>query len=163
MLILCLASYKNNGSDSLMSELAKSSLSHKPNPESMKICNLVELIGRLHYNSNNNNNNNNNTCQFIKRRKWWFGPPHQGRFGILTMMGRECSRLDPTYQRHITLWMHRLLPTTSPSQALLPPTYRGTNLPTSKGWIAWLAKAECTHITFTQDYYTIESKDTRRK
>ena len=23
--------------------------------------------------------------QFIKRRKWWFGPPHQWRFDILTM------------------------------------------------------------------------------
>ena len=40
--------------------------------------------------------------QFIKHCKWWFGPPHQGHFDILTMMGRECSRLDPSYQRHIT-------------------------------------------------------------
>ena len=32
--------------------------------------------------------------QFIKRRKWWFVPPHQGRFDILTIMGRECSCLD---------------------------------------------------------------------
>ena len=40
--------------------------------------------------------------QFIKRRKWWFGPPHQRRFDILTMMGRECIRLNPSYQRHIT-------------------------------------------------------------
>ena len=35
--------------------------------------------------------------QFIK---WWFGPPNQERFDSLTMMGRECSRLDPSYQRH---------------------------------------------------------------
>ena len=27
---------------------------------------------------------------------------HQGRFDISTMMGRECSRLDPSYQSHIT-------------------------------------------------------------
>ena len=39
---------------------------------------------------------------FIKRRKWWFGPPHQERFDISTMMGRECYRLDPSYQRHVT-------------------------------------------------------------
>ena len=39
----------------------------------------------------------------------------------------------------------------------------GTNLPTPKGWIAWLAKADCTHITIAQGYYTIESKGTRRK
>ena len=35
--------------------------------------------------------------QFIKRRKWWYG-----RIDILTMMGTECSRLDPSYQPHIT-------------------------------------------------------------
>ena len=28
--------------------------------------------------------------------------PHQGRFDILTKIGRECSRHDPSYQRHIT-------------------------------------------------------------
>ena len=102
--------------------------------------------------------------QFIKRRKWWFGPPHQGRFDILTMMGREC-RLDPTYQRHITFACtgcyqlhphHRL-------RHYYPRLISGTNLPTSKGWIAWLAKAECTHLIFAQDYYTIESKGTGRK
>ena len=40
--------------------------------------------------------------QFIKCRKWWFGAPHQERFDILTMMGRECSRLEPSNQRHFT-------------------------------------------------------------
>ena len=40
--------------------------------------------------------------QFIKRRKWWFGPPHQGRFDIFNDNGRECSRLNPSYQRNIT-------------------------------------------------------------
>ena len=40
--------------------------------------------------------------QFFKCRKWWFGPPQQVSFDILTMMGSECSRLDLSYQRHIT-------------------------------------------------------------
>ena len=61
--------------------------------------------------------------------------------------------------------MYRLLPTT-PQHRLrhyYPRLIAGTNLPKSKGWIAWLAKAECTHITFAQDYYTIESKENVRK
>ena len=79
--------------------------------------------------------------------------------------GRECSRLDSTYQRHITFSCtgcyqlhphHRL-------KHYYPRFIADINLPTSKGWIAWLAKAECTHITFAQDYYKIESKDTGRK
>ena len=44
-----------------------------------------------------------------------------------------------------------------------PRLIAGTYLPTPKGWIAWLAKADCTHITFAQGYYTIESKGTGRK
>ena len=36
-------------------------------------------------------------------------------------------------------------------------------VPTPKGWIAWLAKADCTLITIAQGYYTIESKGTRRE
>ena len=72
--------------------------------------------------------------QFIKRRKWWFGPPHQGHFDILTMMGREWSRLPTTPQ--------------SPSRHYYPRLIAGTNLLTPKGWIAWLAKADCTRITF---------------
>ena len=61
--------------------------------------------------------------------------------------------------------MYRLLPTTppSPSRHYYPRLIAGTNLPTPKGWIAWLAKAVCTHITIAQGYYTIESKGTRRK
>ena len=60
--------------------------------------------------------------------------------------------------------MYRLLPTTppSPSRHYYPRLIAGANLPTPKGWIAWLAKADCTHITFAQGYYTIESKGTRR-
>ena len=80
----------------------------------------------------------------------------------LTMSGRECSWLDPSYQRHITfactgcyqLHLHHRLGIITPAS---------TNFPTPKGWIAWLAKADCTHITFAQGYYTIESKGTRRK
>ena len=128
--------------------------------------------------------------QFIKHRKWWFGSPHQGRFDIFNDDGRECSWLNPTYQRHITLaavqqvqaatnstatatnstastgcYLYRLLPTTppSPSRHYYPRLIAGTNLPTPKGWIAWLAKANCSHITFAQGYYTIESKGTGRK
>ena len=41
-----------------------------------------------------------------------------------------------------------------------PRLIAGTNLPTPKEWIALLAKADCTHITFAQGYYTIESKGT---
>ena len=46
--------------------------------------------------------------------------------------------------------MYRLLPTTplSPSRYYYPRLIAGTNLPTPKGWIAWLGKADCTHITF---------------
>ena len=103
--------------------------------------------------------------QFIKRRTWWFGPSHQGRFDILTMMGRECSRLDPSYQRHITFACtgsyqlhphHRL-------GIITPRLIASTNLPTSKWWIAWWANADCRQITFTQGYYTTESKGTGRK
>ena len=70
--------------------------------------------------------------QFIKRRKWWFGPPHQGRFDIFNDDGRECSRLDSSYQRHITFactgWYqlhphHRL-------GIIIPRLIAGTNLPT---------------------------------
>ena len=56
--------------------------------------------------------------------------------------------------------MYRLLPTTpqSPSRHYYHRLIAGTNLPTLEGWIAWLAKADSTHITFVQGYYTIESK-----
>ena len=75
------------------------------------------------------------------------------RFDTLTMMGSECSRLDPTYQCHITFvctGCYQL----HPNQRLrhyYPRLIAGTNLPTSKGWIAWLAKAESTHIIFARD------------
>ena len=37
------------------------------------------------------------------------------------------------------------------------------NLPTQKGWIAWLAKADCTYKKCAQGYYKIESKGTETK
>ena len=48
--------------------------------------------------------------------------------------------------------MYRLLPTTSPSLSrhYYLRLIAGTNLPTPKGRIAWLAKADCTHITIAQ-------------
>ena len=46
---------------------------------------------------------------------------------------------------------------------ITPRLIAGIDLPTPKGWIVWLAKADCTHITFAQGYYTIESKGTKRK
>ena len=84
---------------------------------------------------------------------------------FLAMMGRKCSRLDPNYQRHITFACtgcyqlhphHRL-------GIIIPRLITGTNLPTSKGWRAWWAKADCTHITFAQGYYTIKYKGIGRK
>ena len=61
--------------------------------------------------------------------------------------------------------MYRLLPITppSPSRHYYLRLIGGTNLPTPNGWIAWLAKADCTHITFAQVYYTIKFKGTGRK
>ena len=61
--------------------------------------------------------------------------------------------------------MYRLLPTTppSPSRHYYLRLISGTNLPTPKGWIAWLAKADFKQITFAQGYYTIGFKGTRRK
>ena len=100
--------------------------------------------------------------QFIKLRKWWFSPPHQGRFDILTMMGSECSRLDPRYQRHITfactgcyqLYHHHRL------RHYYPRPIADTNLPTPKGWISLVSKGRLYGHTFAQGYYTIESKGT---
>ena len=78
------------------------------------------------------------------------------------MMGRLCSWLEPSYQRHITFACtgcyqlhhhHRL--------GIITPNYCQYKF-TEKGWIAWLAKADCMHLTYAQGYYTIESKGTRR-
>ena len=87
------------------------------------------------------------------------------RGALHLMMGSESSFLDPSYQRHITFactGCYQLHPP-SPSKHYYPRIIAGTNLPTPKGWIAWLAKADCTHITIAQGYYTIYSNGTRRK
>ena len=74
-------------------------------------------------------------------------------------MGWECSCLDPSYERHITF--------ACTGCYLLHPHHRleiftrlivDANLPTSKVWIAWLAMADCTHITFSQGYYKLNPK-----
>ena len=80
-------------------------------------------------------------------------------------MSRECSTFDLSYQRYITLaspGCYELHPYHCLG-IITPRLIPGSNLPTSEGWIAWLAKAHCMHITFAQGYYTIESKGTGRK
>ena len=63
--------------------------------------------------------------QFIKRRKWCFGPPHQGRFDILTMISRKCSRLDPSYSATLHLHVHAATNCTPITvQSLLSPTHQ---------------------------------------
>ena len=68
----------------------------------------------------------------------------------------QLARLELPAPHYIC--MYRLLPTTpiSPSRHHYPQLIAGTNLLIPKGWIAWLAKADCTHITFAQGYYTFE-------
>ena len=72
--------------------------------------------------------------------------------------GQRVQSARPELPAPHYICMYRLLPTTppSPSRHYYPRLIAGTNLPTPKGWIAWLAKADCTHITFSKDYYTIE-------
>ena len=101
--------------------------------------------------------------QFIKRRKWWFGPPHQGRFVILTMMAESAVVSTRVTSAILHLHAQAATNTPSPSRHYYPRLIAGTNLLTWKGWIAWWAKADCTHITFAQGYYTIEAKGTGRK
>ena len=87
-------------------------------------------------------------------------------WGILGLIfGRTENHNNNNASVFILRRMYRLLPTTppSPSRHYYPRLIDGTNLPTPKGWIAWLANADCMHITFAQGYYTIESKGTRRK
>ena len=70
----------------------------------------------------------------------------------LTMICRECSWLDPSYQSHITFactGCYQLHPH-SPSKHYYPRLIAGTNLPTTKGGIAWLAKTDWTHIILCQ-------------
>ena len=113
----------------------------------------------------NNNNNNNNARIYIAPLTpgWqWTSHHHPVNRGTLhlTMMGRECSWLDPSYQRHITFactGCYQLHPSSS-SRHYYPWLIAGTNLPTPKGWIAWLARADCTHITFAQGITQLNPK-----
>ena len=82
----------------------------------------------------------------------------------LTMMGS--SAVGSTRVTSATLHLHVQAATNTPPSQFrhyYPRLIAGTNLPTPKGWIAWLAKADSAHITFAQGYYTIESKRTRGK
>ena len=94
-------------------------------------------------------------------------PPSEQKRITLNDDGQRVQLAQPELPTPHYICMYWLLPTTppppSPSRHYNPRLIAGTNLPTPKGWIAWLAKADCTHITFAQRYYTIESKDTRRK
>ena len=83
--------------------------------------------------------------------------------------GHRVQLVRPELPAPHYICMYRLLsntippPLPSPSRHYYPRLIAGINLPTPKGWIAWLAKADCTHITFAHGYCTIESKGTGRK
>ena len=70
--------------------------------------------------------------------------------------GQRVQLVRPEIPAPHCICMYRLLPTTppphppSPSRHYYPRLIAGTNLSTPKGWIAWLTKADCTHITFAQ-------------
>ena len=69
----------------------------------------------------------------------------------LTMMGRECSRLDSSYQRHVTfagsrcyqLHPHHYL-------GIITPTYRRYQFTDPERWIAWCSMAQCMQIVYCQ-------------
>ena len=92
-------------------------------------------------------------------------PPREQRRITFNDDGQRVQLALPELPAPHYICMYRLLPTThpSPSRHYYLRLIAGANLPTPKGWIAWLAKADCKHITFAQGYYTIESKGTRRK
>ena len=79
--------------------------------------------------------------------------------------GQRVQLAGPELPAPHYICMYRLLPTAtpSPSRNYYPRLIGGTNLATPKGWIAWLAKSDGTHITFAEGYYTIKSKVTGRK
>ena len=115
-------------------------------------------------------NNNNNASVFILR---CLHPDDNER--VITTLRTEAHYIyddgqivqlaRPELPAPHYICMYRLLPTTppSPSRHYYPQFIAGTDLSTPKGWLAWLAKADCMHITFAQSYYTIESKGTRKK
>ena len=59
----------------------------------------------------------------------------------------------PASPHYICMYWLLLTTPPSPSWHYYPRLITGTNLPTLKGWIAWLVKADFTHITFAQGYY----------
>ena len=63
------------------------------------------------------------------------------------------------------IFRYRLLPTTppSPSRHYYPTTYCRYQFTDPARMDSLVAKADCTHITFAQGYYTIEAKGTGRK
>ena len=77
--------------------------------------------------------------------------------------GQRVQLARPQLPEPHYICMYRLLPNTLPSQSrhYYPRFITGINLPTPNGWTAWLA--DYTHITFSQGYYTIAYKGTRRK
>ena len=92
-------------------------------------------------------------------------PPCEQRCITFNDDGQRVQLASPELPAPHYIFMYRLLPTTppSPSRHYYPRLIASTNLLTPKGWIAWLANADCTHITFAQGYYTFESKGIRRK
>ena len=79
-------------------------------------------------------------------------PPCEERRITFNDDGQRVQLARPELPRHITLaytGCYQLHPH-SPSRHYYPRPIAGTNLPIPKGWIAWLAKADCTHITICQ-------------
>ena len=92
-------------------------------------------------------------------------PPCEQRRITFNDDGQRMQLAQPELAAPHYICMYRLLPTTppAPSKHYYARLIAVTNSLTPNGWIAWLAMADCTHITFAQGYYTIESKGTRRK
>ena len=83
-------------------------------------------------------------------------PPCEQRRFTFNDDGQRVQLALPELTAPHYICMYRLLPTTPPSpfRHYYPRLIAGTNLPSPKGWIAWLAKADCTHINFAQGYFT---------
>ena len=78
--------------------------------------------------------------------------------------GQRVPLARPVLQRHITFacaGCYQLHAHHRPG--IITPTCCRYQFTSPERMIAWLAKADCTHITFAQRYYTIESKGIRRK
>ena len=104
-------------------------------------------------------------CATYTRMTMYVSSPSCEQRHITFNDGQRVQLARPELPAPHYICMYRLLPTTppSPSRHYYPRLIAGTNLPIPIRWIAWLAKADCTQITFAEGYYTIESKGTRRK